>query len=102
MVYDAHVTKSERLAVLLSGTLKSRPDQAKYKAGGLVGGENSFMLFRILNVDQKWLVNNPKEWDEEPGYTKIKDFVRTVKTVNNCAEMGVKVVQFACLASWDS
>ena len=50
------------------------------------------MLFCILKVDQKWLVNNPKEWDEEPGYTKIKDFVRTVKTVNNCAEIGVKVV----------
>ena len=47
-----------------------------------------------MKVDHKWLVvaNNPWEWDEEPGYMKIKDFVRTVKTVNNCAEIGVKVV----------
>ena len=50
------------------------------------------MLFSIMKVDHKWLVKYPKEWDEDPDYMKIKEFVRTVKTVNDCAERGVKMI----------
>ena len=65
-------------------------------------GENSFMLFSILKVDCKWLAKNPKEWDDDPDYRKIKEFVRTVKTVNDCAERGVKMItEYAAILTND-
>ena len=55
-----------------------------------LSGENSFMLFSILKFDHNWLVKDPKEWDDGPDYMKIKEFVRIVMTVNDCAERGAK------------
>ena len=55
-------------------------------------GQNSYMLFDILHVDYNWLKKEPKVWEEDEDYQKIKVFVRTVKTVNDCAERGVKFI----------
>ena len=33
----------------------------------------------------------PAEWDTNPDYIKFRNFVRTVKVTNNCAERGVKL-----------
>ena len=55
-------------------------------------GENSYMIFNILNVDHTWLAKDPKDWDDDPDFKKIKAFVTTVKTVNDCAERGVKMI----------
>ena len=57
-----------------------------------LSGENSFMLFSILKFDHNWLVKDTEEWDEGPDYMKIKELVRAVKTVNDCAERGVKMI----------
>ena len=35
---------------------------------------------------------DPKKWQEDPNYKKVEQFVRTVKTVNDCAERGVKMI----------
>ena len=53
---------------------------------------NSHMLFNILEVDCKWLSKDPKEWPDYTDYQKVETFVRTVKTVNDCAEHGVKMI----------
>ena len=35
---------------------------------------------------------DPKDWQEVEEFKKAESFVRTVKTVNDCAERGVKMI----------
>ena len=55
-------------------------------------GPKSYLLFKLLGVEPNWLNKNPKDWDEDEEYKKMQEFVRTVKTVNDCAERGVKMI----------
>ena len=55
-------------------------------------GSKSYMLFSILGVDYMWLSKDPRDWQEDTEYKKAEQFVRTVKTVNDCAERGVKMI----------
>ena len=55
-------------------------------------GENSYLLFHILNVQFNWLNKEPINWEEDEEFNKANKFVRTVKTVNDCAERGVKFI----------
>ena len=38
-----------------------------------------------------WLALSPAQWDTNPDYIEFRNFVRTVKVTNNCAERGVKL-----------
>ena len=65
-------------------------------------GSDSHMLFNILEVDCKWLSKDPKEWADDADYQKVETFVRTVKTVNDCAEHGVKMItEYATILTHD-
>ena len=55
-------------------------------------GSYSYLLFHILGVDHKWLSKDPIDWPEDSEFQKAEQFVRTVKTVNDCAERGVKMI----------
>ena len=55
-------------------------------------GEKSYLLFTLLGVGTDWLSKNPVEWEDDLDYLKAKTFCRTVKTVNDCAERGVKMI----------
>ena len=55
-------------------------------------GPNSHMLFNILGVNYDWLGMDPNKWCEDSHYKTVENFVRTVKTVNDCAERSVKMI----------
>ena len=65
-------------------------------------GSHSFLLFKILGVNYSWLSVDPINWHLDQEYQKVEQFVRTVKTVNDCAERGVKMVSdFATILTQD-
>ena len=45
-----------------------------------------------MGLSYDWLSGDPDNWENNEDYVKMKQFVRTVKTVNDCAERGVKMV----------
>ena len=49
-------------------------------------GEKSDIFFRILDLDYTWLAMDPNVWEEEIEYKRAEEFVRNVKTVNDCAK----------------
>ena len=55
-------------------------------------GSKSHLFFNILEIDPNWLSKNPDSWNDETEYKRAELFVRNVKTVNDCAERGVKLV----------
>ena len=55
-------------------------------------GNNSFLLWDILNLNWQWLKQSPEEWDQSASYLEMKEYVCTVKVTNDCAERGVKVI----------
>ena len=54
---------------------------------------DSFKFFDILSLSQEWLHVNPEKWGEFETYNVAKEFVRTVKVVNDTAERGVKIAE---------
>ena len=52
---------------------------------------DSWELFNILKLSPDWLALPPSEWDTSPDYIEFRNFVRTVKVTNDCAERGVKL-----------
>ena len=50
---------------------------------------DSWQLFDILNMSPNWLALSPAQWD--PDHMEFRNFVRTVKVTNDCAERGVKL-----------
>lgn len=55
-------------------------------------GPNSYQLFAILGVSFEWLREDPQHWQDDESFTEIAEYVRTTKTVNDCAERGVKLI----------
>ena len=56
-------------------------------------GENSHFLFHVLKLDTNWLGQNVPEWELDEDFVKAKDFVSSVKVVNDPAERGIKLCQ---------
>ena len=52
---------------------------------------DSWELFNILKLSVDWLALPPTEWDTSPDYIEFRNFVRTVKVTNDCAERAVKL-----------
>ena len=50
---------------------------------------DSWQLFDILKMSPDWLALPPAQWDINPDYIKFRNFVRTVKVTNNCAQREV-------------
>ena len=48
-------------------------------------------MFDILQMSPDWLALPPAEWDTNPDYIEFRNFVKTLKVTNDCAERGVKV-----------
>ena len=51
-------------------------------------GQKSYLLFSLLGLDCNWLQLDPMDWE----FQKMNQFVRSVKTVNDCAECSVKLI----------
>ena len=49
---------------------------------------NSCQLFKILEISPDWLALPPAQWDFNLDYMEFRNFMRTV---NDCAERGVKL-----------
>ena len=59
-------------------------------------------FFKILNIDPGWLQKNPNDWEEDENYQSARDFVTTVKVINDVAERGVKMASdYATLPTKD-
>ena len=52
---------------------------------------DSWQMFDILQMSPDWLALPPAEWDTNPDYIEFRNFVKTLKVTNDCAERGVKV-----------
>ena len=52
---------------------------------------SSWEFFDILQVEADWLTRPLVEWEDSEGYRKARQFVRTVKVVNDAAERGIKL-----------
>ena len=53
----------------------------------------SYKFFDILGLDCEWLSKNPDRWEEFESFVEAKQFVTTVKVVNDTAERGVKLAE---------
>ena len=55
-------------------------------------GPKSYTLFSILGTDYDWLQHKPEDWENFPDYLEMREFVRTVKVMNDASERGVKMI----------
>ena len=55
-------------------------------------GPNSWFLFNKLKISSEWLSKSITSWSEDSNYCVMEEFVRTVKTKNDTAERGVKLM----------
>ena len=46
-------------------------------------------FFDIVKSDPVWLTQPASEWDQDPDYMEIRNFVSTVKVVNDSCERAV-------------
>ena len=57
----------------------------------------SWSLFdAILKIDPTFLKESPDNWESDRGYCEVRDFVRHLKVVNDCAERGVATISSYC------
>ena len=60
-------------------------------------GPLSWSLFdAIPKTDPTFLKESPDNWESDRGYCEVRDFVRHVKVVNDCAERGVATISSYC------
>ena len=52
---------------------------------------DSWELFDLLGLSADWLALPPTDWDASADYVEFRNFVRTLKVTNDCAERGVKL-----------
>ena len=52
---------------------------------------SSWEFFDILKVEADWLTRPLVEWERSEGYRKARQFMTTVKVVNDTAERGIKL-----------
>ena len=52
---------------------------------------HSWDFFTILRVEADWLTWPMDKWEESEDYQKARQFVTTVKVVNDAAERGIKL-----------
>ena len=55
-------------------------------------GPKSWFMFLKLKLDHGWLKKDPESWSNNPNFEVAQTFVRTVKTTNDTAERGVKLM----------
>ena len=55
-------------------------------------GPNTWFIFLKLKVNSDWLRKSADLWPEDSDYKLMETFVRTVKTPNDTAERGVKLM----------
>jgi len=54
-------------------------------------GPNSWFLIKSLGADHSWIQKEPNVWESYESYQALKNYVHTVKVVNDAAERGVKL-----------
>ena len=55
-------------------------------------GPKSWLLFNLLGVGHSWLEKDVSLWEEDDSFRLTEAFARSVKTVNDTAERGVKMM----------
>ncbi|KZR98210.1 Cc8K15.2-like protein [Daphnia magna] len=58
-------------------------------------GPNSWLLFHVMRLHASqtdWLQLPLKYWEWMTDYREIRDFVRQLEVVNDCAERGIKLI----------
>ena len=101
-LFSAKVSEDEKARIACKLLKLSKPESYKLqkpkfptvdektKLVDLVTPE-SYKFFEILGLDCDWLKKNPDSWEECESFVEAKQFVTTVKVVNDTAERGVKL-----------
>ena len=55
-------------------------------------GEGSMFMFDVLEFDKSWLSLHVNDWDTSESFKEMKDFTKYLKTTNECAERGIKLI----------
>ena len=58
----------------------------------LIGPKSWFIFFRLKLSSTTWLKRDVNLWSEDPDFKMMENYVRTVKTTNDTAERGVKLI----------
>ena len=73
-----------------SASLRSPPGSASL----FIYLESTWLLFSILGLDihPEWLQLSVSEWDQNPDYCKLRQFVSNVHVINDIAKRGIKLI----------
>lgn len=53
--------------------------------------EDSFFIFELLNLKYDWLIEDPKQWEQNSDFQTFKSFVTSIQCTNDPAERCVKL-----------
>ncbi|KAF0310611.1 hypothetical protein FJT64_018407 [Amphibalanus amphitrite] len=102
-LFSSRVTEEEKEAIcvnLLANSCSAAPDQTPSVAldestslSELVT-TSSWLMFDLMGVDHEWMTKQPPgEWEGHEAYILCKEFVKTVKVVNDTAERGIALLK---------
>lgn len=55
-------------------------------------GNGSLFMFEALGFQKDWLKDPVNEWENSPAFQEMKEFVKHLKTTNDTAERGIKLI----------
>ena len=70
---------------------ENKAEGLSLEVSDLIGNESMF-LFDVLNFNSQWLHLHVSEWKTNESYLEMYEFVKHLKTTNETAERGVKLV----------
>ena len=54
---------------------------------------NSWHIFKVFDVKDSWLRENPQTWADNEDYNKLKSVLKNLVSVNDCCERAIKIAQ---------
>lgn len=64
-------------------------------------GENSTLLFTLLNLETNFLNEDPKLWEKNEEYKKFENYCQNILVVNDSSERNVQLAQTCILQARD-
>jgi len=55
--------------------------------------KNPRCFFLKMKMDQKFLMEDPGSWNDQPGYLMARKLVQGIQVTNDAAELGVTLIQ---------
>jgi hypothetical protein len=81
---EGHEHPSKRIPVFLQPSTKGLHDFVT---------KSTMQLFKILDLSEDFLEQDPSEWENEVSYQRSRETVCSMKVINDLAERGVALIQ---------